>query len=227
MRHFHIFSRKWTVVLRHSRDLLLVEVTDYVNPSDFRDIILSVFRGFSHTLLSQYVDNSQWRIGDALSYARKLTERHHVEVRVVQSYVDGAGPDTNANTSVLNVAGLLTRELLDDTMRFGMTSLSNIMYGVHSVPKNWNVQLLEWNKDATRWFDLVAASDGHGLPDIVAQAKLICMTIDGHLVICLRDISQLDDVLSTLEGAAKRRGLHLDIRSATLQNSFPSVLTGS
>jgi hypothetical protein len=213
MKHFSIYKKKWTVVIRHARNLLSVEITDQVKPNIFVKIIHHAFEEHQNIALSQYMDLNQSTIKDRRQYVNRLIKEHKIEAVATQSYIETAGARINDLEFVVNLFGAFSIEAYSDVLKFGMTNLSNIIYSVRSKPENWLEDLTKWNNLVLNWFKLNIGSENSELINLVSLKELIALTIDGHIFFCFNEISYLDKILKILEDVSEQHNLILVIKT--------------
>jgi hypothetical protein len=216
MRHFQLVTRKWMVNLSHSPHVVCIEVTDQVPSATFRRVIRSVYSNFRFLVLSQYVDSGQWRIGDKTKFLATLVEKHDAEVTPTATFQEATPIQESSPIFIMHIRGRPDLTLLNDAMRFGMTSLSNIVYGANQMPADWLTDLLKWNAEILSWFQQKTSIRTPELIDLIGGLGIVAMTIDGHLCFFFEQLYYLDTVLSILQQVAEERQIQLVITPSKL-----------
>lgn len=213
MYHSQWFRGKWPIGLRHGSNLLTLEVTDEVDGSVLLRVIYEACRGLPLIAMSQYVDSGQWKMRDRLGFLTKLAEDHDLEILLTSAYDRGDPPADGSREFIISVLGAPDLEVLEKLVRFGMTELQNMVYGLAERPENWRAQLLEWNAVVARMFRLEIGMDHPDFLKLARMVQILMLTIDGHLFFSLSELSEFDRLLQILETVAQEKGLRLELRS--------------
>lgn len=203
-------KRKWKIQVMSLDGYAWIEVTDpswlWVNVDILLiDVIERSFRDYNYLAISEFVDKDQWNIGDQDVFIRTISRDFSFPVVLSKDFGSFENPQTNDRTFIFNIIGQPEKDWLEKVISFGMTSNSNIFYGLESIPENWFSKISKWNSDFRKWFELI--SDASELKKIAEQVDLMGWTEDGHVNIISRDEKRWNEILKMITQLAKEKSL--------------------
>jgi hypothetical protein len=160
-------------------------------------VMESVFSECPYIAVSQFIDETQGMIKDKHALFERLSEVYKVEVAPTRKYDLLIQPSEEDKEYIINIFGKIDTNWLDDTLRYGGTCLSNIIYGFHEFIPDWLVKLIERNKLFIQWYQLEV--DYSEITTLADEVGTFCFTSDSCLQ-CFIKNDEEEKVLNEING---------------------------
>jgi hypothetical protein len=210
-RIFQHNKKKWRIAIRYSKKVIYVEVWSDIYKEELHEIFAQMFKDCRFQILSQFIDSRIYDIGDRASFIKSIKSKYSVDAWLMSDYIEGWEPLIASRTFVVNVAGILDKNLLDETFNFGTRNLSNIFYGINDENENWKDELLNWNKSVLSWFNLEKNSE-EAFGMLINKIGPIELTIDGRPFFCITEVTHLNKLLRIIKHLSKENGYTLEAK---------------
>ncbi|MEN6524455.1 MAG: hypothetical protein ABFD14_12100 [Anaerolineaceae bacterium] len=151
----------------------------------YLNVIKNVFSDYPSIAVSQFIDESQGMLKDKCALFERLSAFYKVEVILTRKYDSINQPSKKDTEYIVNMLGSLNTDWLNETLRYGGTCLSNIIYGFCEFSPDWLERLIERNKLFVKWYQLEV--DRNAIIPLLDQAGVICFTSDSYLECFVKD----------------------------------------
>jgi hypothetical protein len=213
-KHYFFFKKKWPIVLRYNNRMLYIQVSPDVGIQIVLEMFKQIYEDYKLMMFSQYIDTRICDVGDKQIFINRIEDMYPVKVSLTTNYSEGAKPSESARSFVVNIAGSLEINLLQELIKFDMQNLSYILYGSGSKIDDWQDKLLKWNDLIVKWFRLQL--EENKIVELVNEIGPIALSIDGNVFICITQISQLNRLFTILNQLSNKHGYLLNIKIRTM-----------
>lgn len=172
--------------------------------------ILGHFLGnFKTVVLSQIIDEWQQNIRSKEEYANSISKEFAVNVLVSADFSTLESPSADEHTCVIHTIGAFNHLFFEKIMRFGMTNLPNVVYGLREDREISLETILEWNRIVTGWFNLQLPDTS--LSTLIHHLGFLSWTSDGHLALGISKGTRVTEAILYFQDLSQGNSWNLNL----------------
>ena len=204
-------NRNWDIYYRMEDEFNIIRLykydfSDLDYPYIYYDFLEILYRG-RNVLISQFVDEGQLSesVRENLFEIQNLYE---IKILISSEFSNPFRSNNGSEIYYAHVLGKINQGWLRHTVRFGATSLSNVIWGENpNISLEFN-ELPKWNQTIWNWFSDDLSQEFY---DLIKMHDFICLTMDDTLSIIFRKNFEEHFFLDKIDKLSKLFNYHLNI----------------
>lgn len=214
MKNIFRKNRSWNIFFSKIGNFQVLEITDLTYwsveiKSIYAALIKFILKDSPIIVLSQFIDESQGMLDHKEQVLAELIGQFGLHVAITKDFSSSNLPLREDREYVLNVAGKPTIEWLLEVLVFGGASLSNIIYGLHTLDINWLEETLRRNLKFTECYWM--KREPYELVGLRDEVDLLYWTSDSHIFV-LSTEHYIKELLLYLKELAIKSSLKIKVQ---------------